>query len=66
METLPAYNLAGYSLGLGYKQIISGGLYGFAEGNYLSYPNKSITDAVGTYNVNANSMSFLVGVGYKF
>jgi opacity protein-like surface antigen len=26
-------NLTGYSLGLGYKQIINGGLYGFAEGN---------------------------------
>ena len=38
-------NLQGYSLGLGYKQIIRGGLYGFAEGNYFSY--KNITRACG-------------------
>jgi outer membrane immunogenic protein len=62
----PTWNLSGYSLGLGYKQIISGGLYGFAEGNYFSYGNKTITDDVGPYKVNANSMNLLVGVGYKF
>lgn len=59
-------NLTGYSVGLGYKQIISGGLYGFAEGNYLGYSNKTFTDAVGPYQLKANSMNLLVGVGYKF
>ena len=29
-------NYTGYSLGLGYKQIITGGLYGFGEVNYAS------------------------------
>jgi opacity protein-like surface antigen len=62
----PTWNLSGYSLGLGYKQIISGGLSGFAEGNYLSYGNKTVTDDQGSYKVNANSMNLLVGVGYKF
>jgi hypothetical protein len=56
-------NLQGYSLGLGYKQIISGGLYGFAEGNYFSYNNK--TRACGN-KLSGNSMNLLVGVGYKF
>ena len=27
----------GFLVGLGYKQIITGGLYGFAEGNYMNY-----------------------------
>jgi hypothetical protein len=57
------YNLTGYSLGLGYKQIIQGGLYGFAEGNYFSYGNKTIEEGI---KINGNSMNLLVGVGYKF
>jgi hypothetical protein len=58
-----SFNLTGYSLGLGYKQIINGGLYGFAEGNYFSYSNKNLGDGV---NLSGNSMNLLVGVGYKF
>lgn len=61
------YNLTGYSLGLGYKQIISGGFYGFAEGNYFSYQNKSFTDGNGdAFKMKANTYNLLVGVGYKF
>jgi outer membrane immunogenic protein len=30
-------NQAGYLIGLGYKQIITSGMYGFIEGNYMSY-----------------------------
>jgi outer membrane immunogenic protein len=60
------WNLTGYSLGLGYKQVINGGLYGFAEGNYLTYGNKTFTDSDGSYQVKSNSMNLLVGVGYKF
>jgi len=35
----------GFLVGLGYKQIITGGLYGFVEGNYMGYsaPSYSIT-----------------------
>lgn len=75
-------NLHGYSLGLGYKQIISGGWYGFGEVNYASYGNQNLSTnynsvvTVGgtTYNVpttakatvSANTMNAIVGVGYKF
>ena len=30
-------NQGGYLIGLGYKQIITSGLYGFVEGNYMGY-----------------------------
>ena len=30
-------NQGGYLFGLGYKQIITSGLYGFVEGNYMGY-----------------------------
>jgi outer membrane immunogenic protein len=68
-------NTSGYVLGLGYKQIINGGLYGFGEANYYSYgkPNISVANAGGstgyTLNTNPGTVSayqFLVGVGYKF
>jgi hypothetical protein len=65
---------SGYVLGLGYKQIISGGLYGFAEGNYMSYgkgnQSSTFTDSGTVVNTNANvgasAYTLLVGVGYKF
>ncbi len=64
----------GYSLGLGYKQIITGGLYGFAEGNYFNYGNKTNSYSgtilgaayTETLTTSANAYNFLVGVGYKF
>lgn len=69
--------LSGYLVGLGYKQIISGGFYGFVEANYTSYGNKTLTTTgpwvsgtTGTYSasstVSANAFNALVGVGYKF
>lgn len=36
-------NQGGYLLGLGYKQIITSGLYGFVEGNYMGYSAPSYT-----------------------
>lgn len=67
-------NLTGYSLGLGYKQIIQGGLYGFGEVNYLSYSNKtnSYSGTSGGYaysysmTQSANVFNAVVGIGYKF
>ena len=67
-------NLTGYSLGVGYKQIIKGGLYGFGEVNYASYSNKSssysgvISGRAYSYTntVSANVTNVVVGVGYKF
>jgi hypothetical protein len=41
-------NQGGYLLGLGYKQMITGGFYGFVEGNYMSYSAPSYT--FGTQN----------------
>ena len=67
--------VSGYVLGLGYKQIISGGFYGFAEGNYMSYGGKTFTsttvDPLGNpvsanFKVNSSAYTFLVGVGYRF
>jgi outer membrane immunogenic protein len=55
----------GYSLGLGYKQIISGGLYGFGEVNYASYGNASVGGgASGSFSANVTNV--MVGIGYKF
>jgi outer membrane immunogenic protein len=68
-------NYTGYSLGLGYKKIISGGLYAFGEGNYFNYGNKSNTDSGpwgggGRYTSSStasfNAFNFLVGIGYRF
>ena len=66
--------LNGYVLGVGYKQIISGGFYGFAEGNYMSYAKQNFattipqgsTSVVTNPNAGLSSYQFLVGVGYKF
>jgi hypothetical protein len=68
-------NYTGYSLGLGYKKFISGNIYAFGEGNYMSYGNKTETGSGpwgggGQYSYSstssANVYNFLVGVGYKF
>lgn len=67
-------NYTGYSLGLGYKQMIQGGLYGFGEFNYMSYGNQTASSrgTVSGYTVtssitsNANAYNLLVGLGYKF
>jgi len=65
-------NSGGFIVGLGYKQIITGGLYSFAEGNYMGYGSagysynpvlqpsntaRGVTPA-GTRNVNVNISSF--------
>ena len=67
-------NYTGYSLGLGYKQFITGGLYGFGEVNYSKYGDKTDTSTgvIAGYRATANITSsatttnFLVGLGYKF
>jgi hypothetical protein len=67
--------VGGYILGLGYKQMIADGFYGFAEGNYMSYNKPSWSSAYGVnspgYTATINSgtptaYDFLVGLGYKF
>jgi opacity protein-like surface antigen len=70
-------NFSGYLVGLGVKSLITGGFYGFAEANYASYGEKNIgatgpwnNGVTGTYAINgkisANTLTGLVGVGYKF
>ena len=63
-------NLSGYVLGLGYKQMITGGFYGFGEANYMSYTkyNSNTTYMGSSYNNSSNLSTYqlLVGVGYKF
>jgi opacity protein-like surface antigen len=70
-------NLTGYLVGLGYKQFITSGFYGFIEGNYTSYGEKTLTatgpwnsGTTGTYTntaqFSANAFTGLIGVGYKF
>jgi len=65
--------VSGYILGLGYKQLIAGGLYGFVEANYYGYakPNLSstYTDEGGgavSSNPNVSAYNFLLGLGYRF
>ena len=58
-------NYTGYSLGLGYKQMVSGSIYAFGEVNYAAYGSKSLSsDTNGS--TKPTSMNALVGVGYKF
>jgi hypothetical protein len=68
-------NYNGFLVGLGYKQIISGGLYGFVEGNYTSFGGQTMSASGpwgggGTYNINtntsANAFTAYAGLGYKF
>ncbi len=55
----------GYSLGLGYKQVIEGGLYGFGEVNYAAYSSKN--DGGGFSGSNKpTATNIIVGVGYRF
>ena len=78
-DTTPALsktsNANGYVLGVGYKQMITSGFYGFAEGNYMSYSKANMgmswTETNGvrvttTSNTGSSAYQFLVGVGYKF
>lgn len=66
-------NVSGYVLGLGYKQIIQDGLYGFIEANYYGYANTTMkatySDAPGgTTQVSPDLSAYnvLVGIGYRF
>lgn len=65
--------ISGYGLGLGFKQMIANGFYGFTEANYYSYGSAGMvsayTDGPGgsvRSNPNFNAYNFLVGLGYRF
>lgn len=59
----------GYIVGLGYKQMITNGLYGFAEANYMNYSTQFSATTTG-YSLSPsptlNTHHVLVGVAYKF
>jgi|AntAceMinimDraft_11_1070367.scaffolds.fasta_scaffold00971_3 hypothetical protein len=63
----------GYILGLGYRQTIAKGLYGFIESNYQAYSSANMsstyTDGPGgsvSANPDLNAYNVLVGLGYTF
>ena len=69
--------LSGYIIGLGYKQMIKDGFYGFAEANYMAYSQKTFSSYYDGFNFgpnpsylsnspNLSSYQALVGIGYKF
>ena len=67
----PSSTVGGYIVGLGYKQMIASGFYGFVEANYMSYSKPSFSSSTPSGYTVSNSPSLntyqaLVGVGYKF
>jgi outer membrane immunogenic protein len=61
----------GYLFGLGYKQLITGGLYGYGEINYTKYGNQTTRRSVTattiiTQTTNLNAYNLVAGIGYKF
>ena len=72
-ETLGSGSANGYVLGLGYKQMVASGFYGFVEANYYSYSGAQFSsqtlsdgDTISSYSPKSSTYQFLVGVGYKF
>jgi len=59
-------SLSGYALGLGYRQVIRGGLYGYAELNYAKYNDVDVPYAQLSGKINATGMDVAVGIGWKF
>jgi hypothetical protein len=65
-------SVGGYVVGLGYKQMISGGFYGFGEADYYSYSSVGLNNTfpsgalVTNNNLTPSAYNFLIGVGYKF
>ena len=66
-------NLTGWTLGLGYKQILTGSIYAFGEVNYAAYGNKGVATITSSSGAVLSGMSakgtgtdILVGVGYRF
>lgn len=71
-------NQGGYVLGLGYRKNIEGGLYVYAEANYMKYSSVSLNGSTSTrsdgdtvitnvnQNPSASAFTALVGLGYRF
>lgn len=75
-ETGKQTGFHGYNLGLGYKQFITGGFYGFAEANYYIYQNQTVQNCYAssssfpayclTSTSGLSNYNLMLGVGYKF
>ena len=72
-QTLGSGSANGYVVGLGYKQMVSSGFYGFGEANYYSYSGASFGgstltngETISGYSPKTSAYQLLVGVGYKF
>ena len=73
---LDALNYAGYSLGVGYKSVISGNVYAYIEANYFNYGKVSssgtgfISGSSTAYgysnNSTASAYNILYGIGISF
>lgn len=71
-------NQSGYVVGLGYRKIIQGGLYVYAEANYMQYAKASLNGSTRTQsggdtvitNINqspsSSAVTALIGLGYRF
>ncbi len=64
-------SLTGYTLGLGYKQMVTSSFYAFGEVNYAQYGSKTANvTAYGVVPISASvkgtGTDFLVGAGYRF
>jgi hypothetical protein len=70
----PKHTANGYVLGLGYKQIIKGGWFGFAEANYFIYKPTTYTSSgvdngasyTSSQTLKSDGYEVIVGIGYKF
>lgn len=60
--TSKSTSVNGLALGVGYKHLISGGLYGFLEANYESYGKDSSYPRSSDFS----QSNVMAGVGYKF
>ena len=58
--------LSGYVLGIGYKQIITGGLFGYAEFNYAKYGNINVPYSTLSGTLNASAIEGQIGLGWRF
>ncbi|GBL40488.1 hypothetical protein EMGBD2_17460 [Nitrospirota bacterium] len=66
----------GYVVGVGYKQIMTRGIYGFVEGNYTAYGKHTLHGtgfksggdpvAFSASNLGVSAYNVLVGLGYTF
>jgi outer membrane immunogenic protein len=73
-ESSVTKDLTGYTIGIGYKQFLTEGLYGFGEVNYAGYNKLNFDNALTsgafrvtqTTTISANTINVLVGLGYRF